>query len=84
MDVWAGDEPKSPAHLPRRSNEMNPWWLLLIVPVSFGFGFFVSALLCMAACGNCKEAMRYRDSLIDKKGFEAGFKEGITSSTKVG
>jgi hypothetical protein len=63
---------------------MNPWWLLLIVPVSAAVGFFICYLLAAASCGNCKEAMRYRDALIDKKGFEAGFKEGIASFTKVG
>lgn len=64
---------------------MNPWWLLLIVPVSFGLGFLTLALLAAASCGNCKEAMRYRDSLIDKKEFfDAGFKEGIASLSKVG
>jgi hypothetical protein len=68
----------------KRSNEMNPWWLLLIVPASAVAGFFVSTLLCMAACTDCKEAMRYRDNLIGKKGFEAGFKEGISKLSEVG
>jgi hypothetical protein len=63
---------------------MNPWWLLLIVPVSAAIGFVISTLMCMASCGDCKEAIRYRESLIDKKGFEAGFKEGISSLSKVG
>jgi hypothetical protein len=62
---------------------MNPWWLLLIVPVSALLGFIISSLLCMGSCGDCKDAMRYRESLIDKKAFKAGFKEGIASFTKV-
>ena len=63
---------------------MNPWWLLLIVPASVFGGFLIMGLLAASYCGTCKEAMRYRDALIDKRGFAAGFKEGIASFTKVG
>ena len=63
---------------------MNPWWLLLIVPVSALAGLFISVFLCMAACEDYKEAMKYRESLIDKKSFEAGFKEGLLKLTEVG
>jgi len=63
---------------------MNPWWLLLIVPGISIFVFLLVALLASASCGSCREAMQYRESLIDKKGFEAGFKEGISSLSKVG
>jgi hypothetical protein len=62
---------------------MNLWWLLLIVPVSVLLGFIIASLLGMAACASCKESMQYRELLIGKKGFEAGFKEGIASFTKV-
>ena len=68
----------------KRGKSMNPWWLLLIVPASALAGGFISVLLCMAACGDCKEVMKYRESLIDKKSFEAGFKEGLSKLTEVG
>jgi len=57
---------------------MNPWWLLLIVPISAFGGFLISCLLGMAACSDCKEAMRYRESTIQDMSFKAGFKEGIS------
>ena len=63
---------------------MNPWWLLLIVPVSAFAGFTVSALLGVAACADCRDAIRYREALIQDKFFKAGFKEGLSKLTEVG
>ena len=63
---------------------MNPWWLLLIVPVSAFAGFTVSALLGLAACADCRDAIRYREALLQEKSFRTGLKERSSKLPVVG
>jgi hypothetical protein len=63
---------------------MNPWWLLLICPACVIAGVVVEALLAVAACADCREAIYYRRSIVEQRAFEDGFKQAISKISEVG
>lgn len=63
---------------------MNPWWLLLIVPVSFITGFVVSAFMALGACADCRDAQAREMLQVRADEFNLGFEAGLRAECKPG
>lgn len=63
---------------------MNPWWLLIIIPLSATMGFLAAALLANTSCTDCRDAERYERAVAESEAYNAGFNNGLSKFSEVG